>query len=86
MGLVTMWRKCVTVLDSMPSTRIALRTVRGLLSAVLRVMSELGIFSFLMMSKTSTHDCISCVFHLSVLTVADMTTSSCLGAGLPWSV
>jgi hypothetical protein len=40
----------------------SLKTVRGLPSAVFRVMSELGILNFLMMSKTSTHDCTSFVF------------------------
>ena len=69
----------MTMLDPMPTTWIASRTVRGLLSAVLRVMSELGILSFLMMFKTSTQDCTSCVFY----TIC--THCRYLGAGLPWS-
>ena len=70
---------------------MALRTVTGLPSAVLRVMSgrtstKFGIISFLIMSKPP-HITVQVVYAISsVLTVTDLATSSCLSAGRPRSV
>ena len=64
MDLLRMWRSWRQLGDNVEELRDRVgENERGLPSAVLRVMSELWILSFLMMSKTSTLDFTSCVFY-----------------------